>query len=968
MFEVPRVCSTMRNRYSTDADGIIATECSDANFCNARDSFGVNKMRQWFAWCCWIKISMILLFVSAASAVTTPLVYNINPTYGVAIQKVVVAPGASQEVLVAAQDLATYLGRITAANFQVITGNGTSGIAVGEWDDFPSLGFTEYLGGGEISKRERYRLLSHSNGVYVIGATSNAVQDAVWDFLHRLGYRQFFPGQKWEIVPFILNLSVTLDSLEEPDFAVREIVFGFGTWGYNDQAWKDWCKRNRIANQGSVPSALIINTSHAYDQIIADNQAAFNAHPEYLCSSAPDNKFCVANLGLQQLVKDYAIGKFTSTPSLQSISMEPSDGGGWCESGVCTSLGSVSDQVVTLANVVADAVMQQFGNDKYVGIYAYGFHSPVPNIAINPNVIPSVATYFLHGGFTLDELLTGWGAKADMIGIRDYLGVYSWDFDMPGRADAADLSYMQTKIPYFYSKDARVYITEASDNWGCSGLGYYLGSRLLWDISEASQSDAIRQDFLDKAFKDANVPMSAFYNRIDGANNPQLSRDLVGRMYRDLDQALHSTSNTAVKARINDLLLYTRFVDLFRLYQIPSSNPARQNAFEAVIRFGYRMRTTMMIHALAMYRYLDYLDPAVAIPAGCEWDVPEGTNPWKNSDPFTQQELDTILAQGIANNQLSNIEPVNFSRDLTPAEPLNLPSVTTGTFGTYIRGSQVFYTWFNNIADSVQLQITGGLIYGNLGNVKLDLYQVDKTGDIAVDHDEVAPDKTLHTVTLTALNPGLHKIVINDQYDGTTVGWASGIKMTQESSLANPSLLGNRWTLYFYVPVGTASVGGFAETTGWDNAGELWDGSGNKVYQFNSEPNDFSVTVPTGQDGKLWKFYNSGGTRQLMTVPPYFARRANEFVLPREVVLPECGDIGTFYKKADFDKNCNVDFRDLAKFSEHWLDTGCGVGNSWCDGADLNYLGDVNMHDLALLAYDWLMCTDPAIGANCDQY
>ena len=134
----------------------------------------------------------------------------------------------------------------------------------------------------------------------------------------------------------------------------------------------------------------------------------------------------------------------------------------------------------TLANVVAEAITPLFGDDKYVGIYAYGFHSPAPNIDINPKVIPSIATYFIQGGFTLDDLLTDWGAKADMIGIRDYLGVYSWDFDMPGKADAADTSYIQNKIPYFHSNDAKIYITEASDNWGCSGLGYYLASRFLF--------------------------------------------------------------------------------------------------------------------------------------------------------------------------------------------------------------------------------------------------------------------------------------------------------------------------------------------------------------------------------------------------------------------------------------------------------------------------------------------------------
>jgi hypothetical protein len=42
--------------------------------------------------------------------------------------------------------------------------------------------------------------------------------------------------------------------------------------------------------------------------------------------------------------------------------------------------------------------------------------------------------------------------------------------------------------------------------------------------------------------------------------------------------------------------------------------------------------------------------------------------------------------------------------------------------------------------------------------------------------------------------------------------------------------------------------------------------------------------VPEGQDGRLWKFVNCQGVRQLGTVPPYLAITGKDLLLPKEVV------------------------------------------------------------------------------------
>src|SRR5690606_23293750 len=125
------------------------------------------------------------------------------------------------------------------------------------------------------------------------------------------------------------------------------------------------------------------------------NKAEFEKHPEYLTKPG-GSKFCVSNPGLQKLVIDDALAQFEKNPNLQSISMDPSDGGGW-ESDSCPDgkiYENVTDRVVTLANLVAEAVNKKYPGN-YVGMYAYNEHSPAPTIKVHPNVVPSIATGFI---------------------------------------------------------------------------------------------------------------------------------------------------------------------------------------------------------------------------------------------------------------------------------------------------------------------------------------------------------------------------------------------------------------------------------------------------------------------------------------------------------------------------------------------------------------------------------------------
>ncbi len=56
---------------------------------------------------------------------------------------------------------------------------------------------------------------------------------------------------------------------------------------------------------------------------------------------------------------------------------------------------------------------------------------------------------------------------------------------------------------------------------------------------------------------------------------------------------------------------------------------------------------------------------------------------------------------------------------------------------------------------------------------------------------------------------------------------------------------------------------------------------------------------------------------------------------------------------ADLDGNCFVNFMDFAVFSRQWMVLQCSTID-WCEGADINHSGAVDIHDLRIMAEQWL--------------
>ncbi len=288
--------------------------------------------------------------------------------------------------------------------------------------------------------------------------------------------------------------------------------------------------------------------------------------------------------------------------------------------------------------------------------------------------------------------------------------------------------------------------------------------------------------------------------KIEGA----FSEDLIGRMYRYLDQALARTKDPAIRNRIYDLILYTGYAEKYLKYTQAKSEE-KQQRFEEMMKHIYRMRNSQMIDLVAAYVTLQDMAKDVTVPETARWNVPEGKNPWKIKDPFTEEEILAVLKNGTENNSLFSIEPVSFSEKLVPVRgPENIvikDKTLIGDEGVQSGAPQTIYTWIEKAPTKIKLQVTGGLIshYRDYGNVRIYLYSSKSPGNPVSQDTSVPPDGNPYEITLETPHTGLHWFKITSGGDRAKVKVIEpDLPWTLESGIKGRTFSpGTMWSLYF---------------------------------------------------------------------------------------------------------------------------------------------------------------------------
>ena len=851
---------------------------------------------------------------------------------------IVVSKNASNRTCAAAKDLADYLQKITGATFRIENTKSNHSIVVGTENDFSNFPFKLKFQ-NKLFTKDSYQLYTDAKALYIIGQTDYGVQNGVWDTLYRIGYRQYFPGKHWEVIPHRKNVVLKLDDYEKPDYIVRNLWYN---WGAVDRAaLDDWIRKNRMVQ------SFKLNNGHNYYYLMRSEE--FKKHPEWMAmqknGKRGGNKLCLSNLQLRKYCAKYAIAWLKKHPDQDSISMEASDGGGECQCEKCRKTGNPSDRQVLLANEVADAINQAGIGEKYVGILAYNYHCmPPEHLRPNDHVIVSCANGYSRGGWSFDRICKGWHEKGAIMGTYLYYNVVVRDWCKPGRHRPRDHAAALRK--YYEEYGIRFATMEAGESWGPYGLGYYTSSRTLWDTSIGGKYDkvntseivdnsrvmAIIQEFLTKCFGPAYSPMKDFYYKMLSINNKNAYIDgnyITYKQYQDLAEARKlAKGHPDIIARIDDLIKYMNYYTLLT-----------HGTRNELLKWTFRIRKSKMVHALAIFSRLykttysfDKYEKLSYLPAPKVDDIKIDGNddeddlldelgedngkkvkmkkhPIFDSTPVTEAELLRILKERLhfyKEKQKNVLLPIKktFSTDLLPVRkylktpkhfamgklPLSGEDSGEKRILVYI-ASKPPVLKFSATITKPETQ----------ADLQFLLRKKDPAGDVVArkrfKKGEAGSKGTL-TVQLKAPNPGLYCLEATMGNGRVELSFPKNQSFAYcdapgrgEYEYSQHVMFHGKWTMYFYVPRGTKTVSMYCSKI-WSftgpASGKLLDAAGKDLVDFGKSPaargGVINVKVPPGQDGKFWLFKDCTALRYLFNVPPYLSNNPENLLLPKEVI------------------------------------------------------------------------------------
>lgn len=780
----------------------------------------------------------------------------------------------------AARRLADILAKMTGATFEIRADDGTGrGILFGVPSDFSSLEHELGFDTTDPGQMQGYVIEAKEDSLHVLAATPLALDYVATALLYELGYRIYAPTPRWTILPAVSKAVFKGRIKEAPDFYFRRIWPNSGTWGQaHSDAFVEWQKGNR-------DYGFAVDASHIYQDIPPKYPDEFAKHPEYwaLCGGkrepSGEPKFCLSNPSLRSLISRDAVAVFRQNPSRAALSREPSDGGGWCECEACQAVGTPSDLAVLLANESAQAVRDAGITGKKIGLLAYNYHSPPPRIEVDDDVVVQIANGFIKGGFTFDELVAGWSAKAAELGVYEYFSIYIWSFDLPGQAHASQVEWLVDRLPKLYGYNIRHFVAEASDNWAVAGLGHFLSEQILWNVDNAARAGDLERQYIVDCFGNAADVMTEFYHLINHTK-PVLAEHLLAKMYRLLAAARDAAGDDpAVLGRLADLGAYTLYCEHFLRQR---QTPSLENKL-ALRRYASGIVDRRMVHTLA----LRYRATEMGVPK--EQDID-----WDNRSEIDDATIWAAVEKGVAELKPLTFEPRSFSDELVPVKRFARGRVN-GTFLHDDFNLHRFYMYVKPERKLLTFNVTGGLVphYRDRGNVEMKLVQIGgasaagaKETVVATD-TSVPPDGVMRKVRMRAPESGLYRLDMTNKGDISRLTWDSSQGFTLHTSLDDSNLVlnGNNQSFFFYVPRDADVLGMYVNSS----TGKIMTMNDEVVAEFSAETKGkfIGVNIPEAKRGQLYKLVGVYGNFVLLTVPPYLSPSPNGLLLPKEVVEAE---------------------------------------------------------------------------------
>jgi hypothetical protein len=802
--------------------------------------------------------------------------------------KIAMPADAGNGLKASVADVAAVLQKMTGQEFATGTEYSGSGIFLLK-SDAPQVSAADKKWLADKAQ-EPFIIRSSDDKTLTIVANGEAgLQHGLYFYLEQLGVRFYFPNDNWTIIPQKQDVTLKINRQTAPDFKVRNF---FGTGGFggklpNDpqmtiQArWGQWKERNLLGGEFSLGG-------HSGEAFNLEKKAILLEHPEYLANVngkyvpwSLGAKLNTANPDAVKLYVDWTVERFrkmrAANPHAFAVSVDPSDGGGHCNSDACKAIGngSASDQTFYIANEAAKAVRKEFP-DGFVNLYGYNEHALPPSFPLEPNVYVTIIPYaFQTTGLSPEEFIKVWGKKVQHMSIYDYWSIPDWTHDMPS------FNYLSTpaaKLQLWHDNNIEGFSSESTYSAGAMGIGWYLAAHQMWDLK--TDQNAILNDFYDKAFGAARPPMQRMLER--WATSFKLTGYELAWSYRDLQEALKLAKTPEVKARLAD---YGRYLEYLRLDLEAGNAPKEEKAAAqaALVDYIWDIYPTAMIHSFREYQLETRGDAA----ARALYAKPDSDG-WKTVALPTDAEIFAAIDAGVQKYQPLDFTPHQYNGALVPLPDAPATPADAKLSSLFIVGPATLQLQARPGQSTLPLKINGAV----------EVQLKDATGKVLFDQkmtanggwEGIKKDDSLQELAIPLPAAGSYQVIFktgkNDTYH---VQPPRGFLFTLRAFRTSKPMRSPR--LYFYVPKGLKTLALYLS----DSLPEImeahfYDPQGKRVKPATYDDRRvYLVEIPDGQDGQVWSLDNlvtPNHSVEMLNAPQAFALSPDALLVPKDALEP----------------------------------------------------------------------------------
>jgi hypothetical protein len=585
--------------------------------------------------------------------------------------------------------------------------------------------------------------------------------------------------------------------------------------------------------------------------------------------------------------------------AIQTVSVEPSDGGG--EGNNYDELkaqgvgdGSESDQEFYIGNYCARKVRAEFP-DVSVIMLAYCTRTDPPSFPLEPNFIVQPAFAFRSGrktaNLTNEEWLTLWATKAVKMAFYTYWSIPDWEHDIPC-FNYLDVARM---LRDYQTKNIRALHAESTWSGGAMGIGQYVAAHVMWDPKVDEK--ALIADWYEKAFGPAQAPMRRLLER--WATTFRLISPELGVAYRDIDEAMRlAAQEPAVLARVDDYARYLHYLRL-RMELLNAAKEQKDRAASAVAEHVFNIHESHMVHTTRIFDLLAqrgypalkqefYLHGARSLPD----DPPDGPA-WARIHPLSHAEIAALVADGLRSYPMADFVERTYVGSLVALKPIAWVAPQGDPWGPSFEG----------FADlDVDLIVPTGLTAVPLRVSRFTdnvITATDADGHSVFTHTVIGltdrADKSVAWDEVSIpVSPGRYKVHFHPR-GGRATGFFEfetwrGVPLHFGRFLRSKASTG-ALPLYFFVPHNTPKLVLYLPDTGdFDGnlAPKVSDSSGGDV-KFERRDNGklLVANVPPGQDGKVWSIRRVCSPvvpMEMLTVPQAFSQEPGTLMLPDDAL------------------------------------------------------------------------------------